>query len=94
MVQIRNAPWIEDAERNGYPVGDDGDDDGEAPTVTKKGAHPRDCIFYLPKDPRLYGNGAVWCSDRKKCETCGWNPAVTAQRLEKIREKYSRIKKD
>lgn len=29
MIQIPDAPWIRDAEINGYPVGDDYDDEEE-----------------------------------------------------------------
>lgn len=29
MIQIPDAPWIRDAEINGYPVGDDEDEDDD-----------------------------------------------------------------
>lgn len=32
------------------------------------------------------GNGAVVCMNQTKCDRCGWNPDVAAERLRRIEQ--------
>lgn len=48
MMQIPDAPWIRDAELNGYPSADD--DNTDCPCCGKEAE-----IYYLDKDDNIIG---------------------------------------
>lgn len=50
---------------------------------TESRALKYDCRFHPRTSPRT--RGAVGCSDKSKCATCGWNPDVQEARLKKMR---------
>lgn len=73
MEHIPDHPDIQAAERTGYP--------------RSAGRRMRVPVTDIPEIGKCQFNFGVICSNHSACDSCGWNPEVSASRKEKLKLK-------